>query len=174
MRQIIILILLIVSSHSCQVLQKNSEENSSEQEAIDLKKLIGKSQEDALHYLDNCEIKVSLSSKYEDLWIGFNEGIQIKVKDGTVNTIWVEFTERRSGAFPFQVDNVVTPNIDINKVISTYGNPDKTGNGGKIGDTDLGGWVKWITKSYQLHCEIIDSKVVMVTIMESHWNPDKE
>jgi len=138
------------------------------QKEIDLKALIGDSKEHALEQFENWGMKIS-----PDEMTGYEDGIQIEVENGKVSTIWIEFTDRRTGSFPFQVDNVVTPSVLIQKVIDAYGEPDVTGGGTETGGVNLGGWMKWVTKSYQLHCEIINSKVVMVTLMKPDWYPGK-
>lgn len=141
------------------------------QSNIDLKTLIGKPQKKAVSDLAKWGIKVTASNSFPNLFDAYKGGIQVGITSGRVNTIWIEFTNRRTDPFPFQVDPNITPNIEIKKVIAVYGEPDVTGSGFNIGDTQLGGWVKWKTKSYQLHCEVIDSKVVMVTMMKPDWEP---
>ena len=136
------------------------------QTSIDLKTLIGKATPDVIRDLSRWGIEVSLSEEYDDLLVGYDDGIQVNVEGGIVQAIWIEFTSRRSGAFPLQVDNVITPDVNVNDIIRLLGAPDEKGSGSTIGATDLGGWVKWNTPEYELHCEIIDSKVVMVTIMQ--------
>lgn len=138
------------------------------QQAIDLKTLIGTSPQKALEQLK--EWKIEMNPKTMS---GYKDGIQIAVEDGKVSTIWIEFTARRTGAFPFQVDSVITPNVPIQNVFDTYGRPDQRGTGSEIGGIQLGGWIKWIREDYQLHCEIVDEKVVMVTLMQPDWEPGK-
>ena len=136
------------------------------QEIIDLKTLIGTSPDKALAQLKQWKIVVDPKKMS-----GYNDGIQIDVEDGKVSTIWVEFTSRRTGAFPFQVDSVITPNIPIQNVFDAYGRPDQRGTGSEIGGVQLGGWIKWNRADCQLHCEIVDGKVVMVTLMKPDWEP---
>lgn len=143
------------------------------QNPIDLKTLIGKSQEDAKQQLIAWNIPVTPSADDPDLWVGYDEGIQIRFKEGIITTLWIEFTDRRSGAFPFAVDAVITPNVDIHRVVKALGNPNETEDGFTIGDK-TSGWVKWNTKAYQLHCEVSDSKIFMVTLMEPDWYPGKD
>jgi hypothetical protein len=137
------------------------------QKSIDLKTLIGLPKEAALKKISGWGIKVS--KEINGTVAGYSGGIKIALRNDTVSTIWVEFTRRRTGSFPYQVDTVIEPNANINTVTKHLGKPDETGKGMKIGKTKLGDWAKWKTNSYQLHCEIIDSKIVMVTIMRPNW-----
>lgn len=137
---------------------------------IDLKTLIGVSRTDAMKKLKDWKIKVSSIDTTTNI-TGYKDGIQIQLVDGKVSTIWIEFTKRRTGAFPFQVDDLIKPNTNIHKVVSHYGKPNEEGDGTKIGNTQLGKWMKWKREKFQLHCEIIRSRIVMVTIMEPDWNP---
>ncbi|MBT1689469.1 hypothetical protein [Dawidia soli] len=143
------------------------------QTPIDLKTLIGKPREVAEQQLTAWNIPVTPSTDDTGLWVGYDEGIQIKFKKDIITTIWIEFTDRRSGAFPFVVDAVVTPNVDIRNVVKVLGNPSETEEGFTIGDK-TSGWVKWITKAYQLHCQVSDSEIYMVTLMEPDWYPGKD
>lgn len=161
MKKALFILLMILSQHAVA------------QPTIDLKTLIGTRQGIALHHLVTWGIKVSPSTEYDNLWVGYDEGIQLEAEDSIITTIWIEFTDRRTGAFPFQVDNVIKPLTDINNVILAYGKPDETGDGFKIGNSELNGWVKWNSDTWQLHCEIDNSKVVMITLMQPDWVPGK-
>jgi hypothetical protein len=161
MKRIGILVLLIVSTQCFA------------QDSIDLKTLIGKPHNIARQHLDAWKVKVSWSAEYDSLLVGFDKGIQLKIKNGSVNTIWVRFTDSRTGPFPYPVDGVITPYINIKKVIEVLGNPDEKGGDFKLNNPQSG-WVKWNTKAYQLHCEINDTKVTMVTIMNPDWFPGRD
>ncbi|MBT1704763.1 hypothetical protein [Chryseosolibacter indicus] len=144
------------------------------QATIDLKTLIGKPQGVAIQQLNSWGIKVSPSTEYDNLLVGFDEGLQIEVEEGIVGTIWIEFTNRRKGAYPFSVDGVITPNVDIEKVIHAYGKPDEKADDYEVGAKNSPGWVKWLEKGYQLHCQVDDNaKVFMVTLMPPDWYPGK-
>lgn len=137
------------------------------QPTIDLKTLIGKSSEFAEQKLKNWGLAVTPSTKYDHLWVGYNDGLQIEIKNDTVNTIWVETP------FNLPIDGVTKLNGDIRDVIKTLGRPDEKEDG--FTNIEKGvGWVKWNTSAYQLHCHVNDARITMVTIMEPDWYPGKD
>lgn len=135
-------------------------------QAIDLKTLINKPQKDAVELLDEWKIPHEMSKEYPDLIVAYREGLQIQIKNGKVENIWIEFTYRRSGAYPLCMDDVICPDTEISKIIDGYGNPDFRGNETTTGTSIPGGWLKWKKEKYQLHCEYQNGKVMMVTIMQ--------
>src|SRR5688572_17189104 len=140
--------------------------NCYSQAGIDLKSLIGKPQDKAEETLTNWTVYVSKSKKVDDLLVGYREGLQIEIRDGKVATIRVELTDRRTGAYPFQVDKVLKAKVTLKEAIKAYGEPSDTGDGTTVAGVELGSWVKWKAKTYQMVCEIIDGVVVMVIIIE--------
>ncbi|HMC99473.1 MAG TPA: hypothetical protein VKH37_04940 [Ferruginibacter sp.] len=140
------------------------------QKNIDLPSLIGKAKFEVLDTLKSWGIEVSTNDP-EGIYSGYKDGIQLQFHNDSLTTIWVEFTTRRTGKYPFQVDKIIKPNVTIQKVLAYLGKPNETGKGIPIGGLQLGDWMKWNRKKYQVHCEYKNSKVIMVTLMHPDWTP---
>lgn len=90
MKTTLLSILIVISQYA--VAQSN----------IDLKTLIEKPVDVALRQLSTWGVKVSPSTEYKNLWIGYDGGIEMEVADSVVITIWIKFKNRRTGNFPFR------------------------------------------------------------------------